>query len=480
MYLASRRRPGPTDPDGSANDSTLVGSDIGTVADAGAHDDTPDAPHEGRVEDPRATVLDAIDDVDAVGPGRGATGRGPVLALGLTSFFTDISSEMVAAILPLYLVVHVGFDVGSYGAFDGALAAATLVLLLAGGALADRWRRPKPVAFCGYGLSALTRAGLLLGSAPVAFLLVDRVGKGLRVAPRDMLISLHAPPGGLSTAYATHRALDTAGALIGPLLAFGVLQIVPGDFDLVFGLSLLTAVVGLAVLALGVPGGPLAAGPATTTTTDTTTKATDTDANRPTRRLRLRDIDGAGDVGRLSAAGGLLGLTTVSDGLLYLALWRTAGLDAATFPLLFVGTALSYLVAVFPIGILADRVGRVRLLIPAHVPLLAIYLLLWWSSTPSTAMVVACLVAHGVYYAMTDGVYAAAAAAVTPASIRGRGIGAVTFGVATGRFVASLVFGALWLRLGLDDALAVATAGLLVALAVARILLFPVRRRDTA
>jgi MFS family permease len=387
------------------------------------------------------------------------TDRSAVAALGLTSFFTDISTEMVTAVLPLFLVLHIGFDVADFGFFDGALAAATLVLLLAGGALADRWRRPKPVAFAGYALSAIARFGLVVTSAPILWLFGDRVGKGLRVAPRDALIAHSADRASVASAFAVHRMLDTAGAMLGPLIAFVVLWAVPGDFTLVFTISLIAAVVGLVVFWVGVPDARAqgsSSGP----------------------RLRLRDLEARGAVGRLSAAGALLGGATVSDGILYLIIWRTGDLDPSMFPLLFVGSALAYLVVAMPVGRLADRVGRVRLLVPAHIPLLGAYLVLALADAMTTPLILVVLMLHGFYFAMTDGIYAAAAAAITPAAARATGIATVTFGVAVGRFCASAAFGFVWLRWGLHSALAMAIVGLVVAMVAARPLLRSAMVRD--
>lgn len=389
--------------------------------------------------------------------------RSAVVALGLTSFWTDLASEMVAAVLPLYLVARVGFDVGSYGLFDGAMAAAAIVVILVGGAVTDRTRRPKPVAVAGYAVSGVSRLGLVWAVAPVAFLLLDRVGKGLRVAPRDALIAAHAPRHALASAFAVHRALDTAGALAGPLIAFAVLQLVPGDFALLFQLSVLGSVLGIVVLVVGVPAPARTPAPVTTLAAEAPTGAPTGAATHAGRRV--------------AAAGAVLGAATVSDGLLFLAMWRLADLDPAVFPLLFAGSAVSYLLLGIPFGRLADRIGRSRLLVPAHGALLAVYALLW-ATEPSGWTVAACLALHGLYYAGTDGVYSATAAAIAPPHRRGQVIGRVLFGVAAGRLVGGALFGAVWLRAGLDTALALA-AGLLVLAAVAAArLLRPVHPED--
>jgi hypothetical protein len=200
-----------------------------------------------------------------------AVGR-TVLLLGLTSFFTDISSEMVATVLPLYLVFGLGFSPLAFGVVDGLYQGAATLVRLAGGLGADRWRRHKEVAVAGYGLSAIAKLGLLLAGgvwgAIAAAILVDRTGKGIRTAPRDALISLSVSPAALGTAFGVHRALDTAGAMLGPLLAFVLLSLAPGAYDAVFVVSFCMALVGLGVVTLfvdGHTGSSLPTGPAAST-----------------------------------------------------------------------------------------------------------------------------------------------------------------------------------------------------------------------
>src|SRR3954447_25803597 len=155
---------------------------------------------------------------------RGIKGRvgGTVLLLGTCSLLTDISSEMVSAILPLYLVFTLGFTPLQYGVIDGLYQGAAALINLASGYVGDRLRRHKVVAATGYGLSALCKLGLALiggaGGRLSALILLDRTGKGIRTAPRDAMISLTAPKRELGFAFGVHRAMDTAGAMIGPLV----------------------------------------------------------------------------------------------------------------------------------------------------------------------------------------------------------------------------------------------------------------------
>ena len=176
-----------------------------------------------------------------------------VVLLGVVSLLTDVSSEMVATVLPLYLVYTLGFSPLAFGVVDGLYQGAGALVRVASGFAADRWQRHKEVAGLGYGLSAISRLGLLVASSTTwigAIVLVDRTGKGIRSSPRDAMISLSSPRDKLGTAFGVHRALDTAGAMLGPLLAFGLLLVAPLQFDAIFVVSFCFALLGLGVLTL--------------------------------------------------------------------------------------------------------------------------------------------------------------------------------------------------------------------------------------
>jgi MFS family permease len=402
-----------------------------------------------------------------------------VVLLGLTSMFTDVSSEMVSAVLPVYLTLMVGLTPLQFGVIDGLYQGVTALVRLGGGVVADRWRRYKEVATFGYALSAVCKLGLLAAGAaygPIAAVVAaDRTGKGVRTAPRDALISFASRGSDLGRAFGVHRAMDTAGALAGPLVAFGLLAAIPrgadlrGGFDVVFLTSFCVAVVGLAILVLFVrnpsPGAleaPEAAGA------------------RPAAvpvRSALRAL-ATGRVRPLVVAGVLLSLVTASDSFVYLALQRRVELDAGWFPLLFVGTALVYLALAVPLGHLADRVGRHRVFIGGHLLLVALYGVLMLPS-PGLAGLLACLALLGAWYAATDGVLAALTSAVLPPELRTSGLAMVATAVAVGKLVASVVFGALWTMFGPGWAVAAFAAGLAACLPVAAVVLARAERRAT-
>ncbi|MEU9173402.1 MFS transporter [Streptomyces sp. NPDC048420] len=385
-----------------------------------------------------------------------------VLALGAVSLITDVSSEMVTAVLPLYVVAGLGLSPLGFGLLDGINNGVGALVRLAGGHLADRGgRRHKVVAGLGYGLSALCKPLLLLAhTLPVlsAVLAADRTGKGLRTAPRDAMISLATRPAHRGRAFGVHRAMDTTGALLGPLVAFAVLRATVDGYDAVFAVSGCVAVLGVLVLVLFVPGRIHPAGAEQLP-----------EHERPLLRDALGLLRRPG-LRRLTVCASLLGLTTVSDSFLYLLLQREGDLPAHLFPLLPLGTAAFFLLLAVPLGALADRVSRRRLFLAGHGVLLLGYGLLLspWHGVPA---VIAVLVLHGTFYAATDGVLAAATAGVVPAQHQGAGQALVGTGQALARFACSLAFGAAWSLWGGRTALAVTAVALAVSAVVAAFVL---------
>jgi MFS family permease len=390
---------------------------------------------------------------------RGAI-NGTVIALGLTSFFSDISSEMVAAVIPLFLTAELGYSVAAFGLFQGAYELANAVLRMVGGMVADRTRRPKETAAFGYGLSTLTRVGLVgsaVASLPaVPFLLADRLGKGLRTGPRDAMISLATPEAAWGTAFGFHRTLDAAGALIGPLLAVTILWALPGSYDAVFLLSVGFGLVGFAIIMTWVRN-PRISTPET--------------GSRQALSLRMH----WGNTGfrRILLLGGAFGLFSIGDSFAYLVIFKAAqqstniglsGFGAQWFPLLFAGTAVVFLLAATPVGNLADRFGRARIWVMGQLLLASVYVVLLFQPT-SLVAIISVLTLLGMYYAATDGVLPALAAGVIPETHRSGGLALLATVVGVARMFSALSFGLIWDRVGVDRALTVALAGLVFTVA---------------
>ncbi|MCX4608267.1 MFS transporter [Streptomyces mirabilis] len=431
-----------------------------------------------------------------------------VLALGAVSLITDVSSEMVTAVLPLYLVTGLGLSPLGFGLLDGIYNGFSALVRLIGGHLADRGGgRHKWVAGFGYALSAACKPLLLLAHTltPIGLILAaDRTGKGLRTAPRDALISLSSTPETRGRAFGVHRAMDTAGALFGPLVAFLILRATVDGYDAVFTVSFCVAVVGVLVLVLFVPnsvngartkpdpdGARTKSGPDDARTKSapdgTRTKSAPDGARSPATGAAPQAISGdttprptlraalallaRPDLRRVTLCALLLGLATVSDSFVYLLLQRRLGVPDRWFALLPLGTAAAFLLLAVPLGRLADRVGRWRVFLAGHGALLLAYALLL-TSWHGTALPYAVLLLHGCFYAATDGVLMAVASESVPEELRSSGLALVQTGQALARFVCSLGFGAAWTAWGDRTALTAST----VALALCALFALTLRR----
>ncbi len=391
-----------------------------------------------------------------------------VFFLGLTSLLTDISSEMVTATLPLYLLLTLRLAPLQFGLIDGLNQGASVLVRVASGLIADRWRRAKEVATTGYALSAITRIGLLFVGrnwlALSGVVLLDRIGKGIRTAPRDAMIAASAPSEKLATAFGVHRAMDTAGAMLGPLIATGLLVLAPGSYDAVFVVSLCFAIIGVAVIALLVE--PSVRGAPSTESPPVSSQIVVQLLARPNFRALVFLSSG-------------LALTTLSDNFIFLALQRGFGLSLGLFPLLYVGTALVFMVLAIPIGRLADRLGRHRTFIAGYGLLVVVYGLLMLPGLPPIFSL-GILVLQGVYYAATDGVLVALASAIVPEQWRTTGLAVMTTGSGLARLLASIGYGALWSYLGPSQALGIFILGLSMSVLFAWVFLKRMERNVNA
>ncbi|GLZ38294.1 MFS transporter [Actinokineospora sp. NBRC 105648] len=394
--------------------------------------------------------------VDGPRAGRVST---TVVLLGTVSLLTDISSEMVTAFLPVYVIFNLQMSYLQLGVLDGIYTGATAVLRLVGGHISDKVSRHKAVAVAGYGLSAVTKLVFPSVGASSAglggVLAVDRAGKGLRTAPRDALISLVTPVDQLGKAFGVHRTMDTIGALIGPLATYAVLNWLSTRPGPIFMISFCFAALGVIVLVFFVRQPRLERVPGKVVTLRATL---DLLRNRGMRRTTI--------------AAGLLGLATISDVFVFVVLQRVSGVSPTLLALMPVGTALTFLLAATPLGRLADRVGRWPMFFAGHVVLFVVYLLLLGPFS-GLALVIVTVTLHGLFYAATDGVLMAHGATLVPEHLRAGGLSIVQTGQALARFASSIGFGLLLQSFAFSTAVLVAIATMATALVGVFLLIRP-------
>ncbi len=404
-----------------------------------------------------------------------------VWSLGFTSLLTDISTEMVNSALPVYLVLHLHLSPIQYGVIDGLYNGLAVALLsIAAGVMADRWGRHKEVAGFGYGLSAACKLLLLVAGGAwgwiAAVVGLDRVGKGVRSAPRDALISFNTPRAALASAFAVHRGLDAGGALIGPIVAFILLAQIPGAFDVLWMTSFVFAVLGCGVLSLFVPGSRTTAAAraretavASSASVSATTEPTPPIPPNPSRSA-LRDtfrLLGTRQFGAIAGCALLLAVSTISDGFIYLVLQERTGTSASFLPLFYVGTACFYMLFSVPAGLVADRIGHRHVVLGGYGVLGIVYVALLSMPNAGWPAAVACLMLMGIYYAATEGILMALASAVVPAGLRTSGLALVGTAIGIGKMLSSIVFGWIWVGMSQMAAIVSFIAGLIVVLAMA-------------
>ena len=385
---------------------------------------------------------------------KGITGN--VLILGMVSFFTDISSEMIYPLLPLFLTTVLGAGPAFLGVIEGVAESTASVLKLVSGIMSDRIRGRKNLVLGGYGISALARPLIALAASPLAVLFIrfaDRVGKGVRTSPRDALIADSIDPSVRGKAYGFHRSLDNAGALIGPLVATMLLTWFVKDLRGVFLLSAIPGGVAVLLIILKVREMAPVAGK----------KGGDNFLRiLPKGRLRtyllvlfLFTLGNSSDTFLLLRAGQL-------------------GVTEVRIPLLWTFFNLVKMLSTMPFGALSDRIGRRRVIVAGW----GVYALAYAGFAFATTELHIWLIFafYGLFYGLTEGVEKALLADIAEPSERGAAFGWYNFAIGIGALPASIIFGLIWQRTG---PLAAFGFGASLAFLAALLLLFLVRPEQT-
>lgn len=382
----------------------------------------------------------------------GSTARGipkTVWALGFVSMFMDISSEMIHALLPLYMVTVLGTSVLAVGLIEGVAEATASIVKVFSGALSDRFGKRKLLAVVGYGLAALTKPVFPLADT-LAWLVgarfVDRIGKGIRGAPRDALVADVTSAETRGAAYGLRQTLDTIGSFTGPLLAIGLMAWTANNYQQVFWLAVLPASVSVAVLVFCVhePKRPA--------------------AERPCRLpLGRRDLAGLGRTYWAVVGIGLVfTLARFSEAFLLLRA-EPAGLPPMWAPLVLVVMGIAYSLSAWPAGALSDRMPRTDVLLIGVALLIAADLVL--AFVPGLSGLALGVTLWGLHMGFTQGLFNALIADSAPAALRGTAFGVFHLLTGVAQLLASVFAGTLWDALGFQatfvaGALLAAAAGL--------------------
>ncbi len=354
----------------------------------------------------------------------------PVWLLGWVSFFTDTATEMVYPLLPLFLTRVLGAGAMSLGIIEGVAEAANSVLKILSGRLTDRWGTPKPLVFGGYVLSSAVRPLIGLATSWTQVLALrfgDRLGKGIRGAPRDAMLATFAAPEQRGRVYGFHRAMDHAGAVLGPLLATAFLFFYPDSYRTLFTLTLIPGAI-VVILLLRVPNvrtsAPNRDSPAAKTANMTPTKPN-------ADLIRALVIIFFFTLGNASDAFLLLRLTDI-------------GIAAVWIPLLWSALHVVKVISSMIGGDLSDRFGRRTLIALGWIVYALVYAAFGFVETP--ALVIAVFLSYGLYFGLTEGVEKAWVADLTPVSSRGTAFGYYNAVLGIGSLIASLLFGFIWTR----------------------------------
>jgi MFS family permease len=349
-----------------------------------------------------------------------------VWTLGFVSLLMDSSSELVHSLLPLYMAGTLGASALVIGAIEGAAESLALICKVFSGYLSDRTRQRKPLVLGGYGLAAASKLVFPLATSigwVTTGRFVDRVGKGIRGAPRDALIADLTPGDVRGAAFGLRQALDTVGAIAGPLLALGAIAWFAGNFRAAFWIAVIPAALCVLLIVFGVDEPPQA-------------------KRAPGKRIAWRDVRRLDRRFTLvMAVAVVLTLARFSEAFLVLRA-HDVGLSNLRAPWVMVVMSLVYAILAYPAGRAADRGHAGSLLLGGFAALIASDLVLAGVATPAGALAGAAL--WGLHMGLTQGLLAALVSATAPADLRGTAFGVFNLGCGVALLVASALAGALW------------------------------------
>jgi MFS family permease len=351
-----------------------------------------------------------------------------VWALGMVSLFMDVSSEMVHSLLPVFFVSVIGLSYTSIGVIEGVAQAIALITKMFSGVVSDMVSRRKPLALLGYGLAALTKPVFALASSAgvvVGARFVDRLGKGIRGAPRDALIADITPQEVRGASYGLRQSLDSVGAFVGPLLALLLMALLANDIRGVFWFAMIPAVISVLILLFFVR--------------EPARERVEGDVSSPLSWRDVRQLDSAYWV--TVALGGALTLAGFSEAFLVLRA-QDLGLSLGLIPLVFIVMNVVYAFAAYPAGLLSDRLGRSAPIVAGFLAIIVADIVL--ATASGLWAVMAGVVLWGLYLGLTKGVLAALVADTAPARLRGTAFGLFNLVGGISMLLASVMAGWLW------------------------------------
>jgi MFS family permease len=377
----------------------------------------------------------------------------PVWLLGWVSLVTDMASEMIYPLLPVFLTRVLGASAMSLGIIEGVAEAANSVLKIAAGRLADRTGAPKRIVLAGYGISGAVRPLIALASSwtqVLALRFVDRLGKGIRGAPRDAMLGYFAPPHLRGRVYGFHRAMDHAGAVAGPLIASLFLFVYPDAYRSLFALSIIPGIVVILIL-LRVPD----------TSNEPPEPNEPAEPPEPPEPPEPLEPKLQAPFWKAIAVILVFSLGNASDAFLLL---RLNDLGVATFwiPLLWSGLHVVKVLSSVAGGDLSDRFGRRTLIAAGWIVYALVYAAFGYFD--SAAPVVVIFLCYGLYFGLTEGVEKAWVADLSPAGARGTAFGVYNAALGVGGLASSLMFGVIWTRVSPQAAFLTGAAVALVAI----------------